>query len=917
MALEYGHASVYGGCNQMPQRMCPPRGRVTEGPVTVPSSMPPLPRPSLLITATVVSMMAIFVVDVTLPQGHDASYAYVLAVLVAGLTRRRTVVVWTAVLSGALTLTAYAIELAHRVGYGEESLVLDRVLALVLIAASAAIVVVDIARERQNDALGRALRAAENDRKTDRRMLSIASEVSPIGTWSMNADDNYFDWSDTAAVLHGQPPGFRPTRDQFLNYLLPDDARRVRKALDLCWAEGAPFREDVRITLPDGAERWVIKMGEAVRDEVGSVARLHGTVQDITQWKHAELSASKYRNRFSQLTDALPIIVWTADANGLIDFFNDAMLRYTGSAEEDLLADQWLSVVDPRDVDMVSQHWSTAVATGEPYDAEFRIKGRGGAYLWHHVSAQPERDPEEHVVRWWGSAINVDAARNLRIRAEELAADREMILESMNDGVYALDEEWHIVYVNKSAEQILHRQKDELVGRALWDLFPGVIDNGVFDAMAQAMEHGASEQLTYYSEALGKWLEFSISRSEMGGTVFFRDVTEIKSMSERLAQSQRLEAVGQLTGGIAHDFNNLLTVVLGGADALSDDDSVSGEAREMATMIADAAERGADLTHRLLAFARRQPLVPLSVDLAGRLRGLEPLLRRAIGEDISMSVDPAEDHSLAEVDPGQYDNAVLNLAINARDAMAQGGSLTIEVETTTIDEVYASAQADVKPGTYVVTTVTDSGEGIARENLDRLFDPFFTSKETGKGSGLGLAMVWGFVKQSNGHVTVYSEPGIGTSFKLYLPAASAPAAPIAEATSIPAPRVGTGQILVAEDDDLVRRFATERLRSRGYDVVEAGSGPEALEALNSMDRLDLLFTDVIMPGGMSGRELADAVIALRPGTPVLYASGYTENVIIHNGRLDHGVQLLAKPYSARRLLDRVGELILHARAEGA
>jgi CheY-like chemotaxis protein len=209
-----------------------------------------------------------------------------------------------------------------------------------------------------------------------------------------------------------------------------------------------------------------------------------------------------------------------------------------------------------------------------------------------------------------------------------------------------------------------------------------------------------------------------------------------------------------------------------------------------------------------------------------------------------------------------------------------------------------------------VTTVTDSGEGIPKNDLGRLFDPFFTTKETGKGSGLGLAMVWGFVKQSGGNVTVYSEPGIGTSFRLYLPTANTrPAAGAPPSDQIRTPPV-TGTILLAEDDDLVRRFATDRLRSRGYDVVEAGSGPEALTALEAMGDIDLLFTDVIMPGGMTGRDLADAVLALRPGTPVLYASGYTENVIIHNGRLDEGVNLLAKPYSARQLLHRVGELVM-------
>jgi len=876
----------------------------------VPSNVPPLPRLSLLITATVVSMMAIFVVDITVPQAHGAAHAYVLTVLVAGLTRRRTVVVWTAVLSVALALLPRAITLAHVVGHSEESLVLDRGLALVLIVATAVIVVVTIARERQNDALSQELRVAEHGREADRRMLAIVSQVSPIGTWSIDADDERMTLSDTAAEMDGLAPGARPLGSEVLGQMDPADAKTLSEHVEAAWERGIPFREEVLFNPPLGAPRWIVIMGEKVRSGEGSVARVHGTVQDITTWKAAELAASVQDNRLAQLARSLPIIVWTADPQGSIEYFNDAMMRYTGSEEEDLLADQWISVVDPRDVDMVSQHWSTAVATGEPYDVAFRIRGADGIYRWHHVAAQVERDERGRLLRWWGSAIDIDATRRLRAHAEDLAAEREIILESTTDGVFALDQEWRVAYMNTSALRILEIEHVELLGKVLWEVFPRLAGGDFHEFLLKTHARGTPAQLTYRSSFADKWLEMSATPSATGITVFFRDVTEVRRLSEQLAQSQRLEAVGQLTGGIAHDFNNLLTVVLGGADALAEDDSVSGEAREMAEMITAAAERGAELIHRLLAFARKQPLEPQSIDLAERLRSLEPMLRRTLGENISMMFTPSDGEALAQVDPGQYDNAVLNLAINARDAMPQGGSLSIEVETTTVDDAYALAQVEMTPGTYVVTTVTDSGEGIPREDIGRLFDPFFTTKETGKGSGLGLAMVWGFVKQSGGNVTVYSEPEIGTSFKLYLPTARTSLTQETPPSGQIHTQPVTGTILLAEDDDLVRRFATDRLRSRGYDVVEAGSGPEALEALGSMGQLDLLFTDVIMPGGMTGSELADAVLALRPGTPVLYASGYTEDVIIHNDRLDPGVRLLAKPYSARQLLNRVGELVM-------
>jgi len=717
--------------------------------------------------------------------------------------------------------------------------------------------------------------------------------------------------SDKAAEMHGFTSESHPLRSDVLSHMDPADAKVLREHVEAAWERGIPFREEVRINPPGGAPRWIVAMGEKVRLGEDSAPRVHGTVQDITTWKQAELAASAQGHRLAQLTRSLPIIVWTADPQGNIEYFNDALSVYTGSAPEELLGEKWVSAVDPRDLDRVVVAWTESLATGKTYDIEYRVKGADDVYRWHHLLAQPERDNSGTIIRWWGSSMNVDAARQLREEADGLAAERAVILESTTDGVFALDQEWRVGYMNASARRILEIEHVELLGKVLWEVFPHLAGAEFHEFLKATRTGGIPAQLTYRSTLADKWLEMSATPSPTGITVFFRDVTEVRRLSEQLAQSQRLEAVGQLTGGIAHDFNNLLTVVLGGADALADDDSVSGEAKEMAEMITAAAERGAELTHRLLAFARKQPLEPQSVDLAQRLRHLEPLLHRTLGEDISVVVGPCDGATLALVDPGQYDNAVLNLAINARDAMAQGGSIVFEVETTTVDDsAGASTLAEVAPGTYVVTTVSDSGEGIPTEDLSRLFDPFFTTKETGKGSGLGLAMVWGFVKQSGGNVTVYSEPDIGTSFKLYLPTASTSPTPEIPPSDQIRTQPATGTILLAEDDDLVRRFATDRLRSRGYDVIEAGSGPEALEALGSMARLDLLFTDVIMPGGMTGRELADAVLALRPGTPVLYASGYTENVIIHNGRLDQGVQLLAKPYSARQLLNRVGELVM-------
>jgi PAS domain S-box-containing protein len=768
-------------------------------------------------------------------------------------------------------------------------------------------VIAVIKSEKTNYELGRALRAAEGDRANDRRMLAAASAISPIGTWSIAVDDDHMDLSDEAAALHGIRPGGHPLRSEVLSNMDPADAQRLRDRVARAWESGIPIREEVRINKPDGTHRWIVTMGEKTRLDDDSVARVHGTVQDITLWKEAELAASVQGNRFSQLAQSLPIIVWTADPQGHVDYFNDSLSKYTGLTAEELQNDGWVTTVEPRDIDGLLEQWAEVIAAGSTLDIEYRVRGADGVYRWHHVNAQPERDADGEIVRWWGSTINIDTTRRLREEADALAAEREIVLESMSEGVAAFDFDWRFVYVNASAERILERTRKQLLGGTVWEQFPDLEGRDLRASVVETLEHHTLERFTYRAST-GKWLEFSISPSTVGATIFLRDVTEVRLLSEQLAQSQRLEAVGQLTGGIAHDFNNLLTVVLGGADALAADTTLTEDSREMAELIGSAAERGAELTHRLLAFARKQPLEPQSIDLSERLKQLEPLLRRTLGENIDIVVKP-DGRAPAEVDPGQFENALLNMAINARDAMPQGGTLTIEVGTTTLDEAYVAAHADVAAGTYVVVTVTDSGTGIDPDNVGRLFDPFFTTKLTGQGSGLGLAMVWGFIKQTGGHITVYSEPNYGTSFKMYLPTAvnePIAARPASEQIST---GPGTGTILLAEDDDLVRVFATDRLRAKGYVVVAAASGPEALEALEGIDRLDLLFTDVIMPGGMTGRHLADAVVAQRPGTPVLFASGYTENVIFHNDRLDPGVKLLAKPYSTRQLIERVGELL--------
>ena len=371
---------------------------------------------------------------------------------------------------------------------------------------------------------------------------------------------------------------------------------------------------------------------------------------------------------------------------------------------------------------------------------------------------------------------------------------------------------------------------------------------------------------------------------------------EIEANEAQVRQAQKMEAIGQLTGGVAHDFNNILTVITGTIEILGEAVKDRPNLVQITDMISAAAARGADLTRHLLAFSRRQPLQPRNTDVNALVIDAARLLRPTLGEQIEIESMLAHDSAPALIDPSQLSTAILNLALNARDAMPNGGKLTLETRNVVLDENYPSMTSELKPGNYVMIAVSDTGEGIPGSLLDKVFEPFFTTKEVGKGSGLGLSMVYGFVKQSNGHIKIYSEESHGTTVKLYLPAAAGVADALAAEAGIPGGEHGDESILIVEDDALVREYVVTQISRFGYHTMAAGNAAEALAIIDGPERFDLLFTDVIMPGGLNGRQLATEALKRRPELKVLYTSGYTENAIVHHGRLDAGVLLLPKPY---------------------
>jgi PAS domain S-box-containing protein len=491
---------------------------------------------------------------------------------------------------------------------------------------------------------------------------------------------------------------------------------------------------------------------------------------------------------------------------------------------------------------------------------------------------------------------------------QKLAQEKfALAVEASPSGVVMVDATGAIVLVNAETERMFGYRREELIGQSIETLVPTrlraghVRDRMEFVARPETRRMGMGRELfgvrkdgSQFPVEVG--LNPISSREGLMVLSSIVDVTQKIAAEAQVRQAQKMEAVGQLTGGIAHDFNNILTVITGTIEILAKAVADRSEAAPIAKLIEEAADRGAALTQRLLAFARRQPLQPRKVDVNELILDTAKLLRPTLGEQIEIQAILDDDLWPSLVDPHQLSTSVLNLALNARDAMPDGGKLTFETRNVELDESYARANSDVQPGPYVLVAVSDTGTGIPAAIRDRVFEPFFTTKGVGKGTGLGLSMVYGFVKQSGGHTAIYSEEGRGTTIRLYLP----PARQLDEAAAEPAPATpiegGHETILVVEDDPLVRAFVTRQLESLGYTTLAASNGAEALRMIEQGAAFDLLFTDVIMPGGMNGRQLAEEALKRRPSLKVLFTSGYPEDAIVHHGRLDPGVLLLAKPY---------------------
>jgi len=647
-------------------------------------------------------------------------------------------------------------------------------------------------------------------------------------------------------------------------------------------------------------------------DEFGDLARSFNTMADERQRHEARLAESEHR--FRELTESIGEVFWIASPNKSETFYVSPAFEKLWGMPGDVLyerASAWTEAIHPDDFDQV-QVLLGGHAEGR-YLAEYRIVRPDGSIRWIQDKSSPVHDETGRIVRIVGVARDITNEKEYQQRLGERIKELRCLYQVLE--VTTRSE----LTVDEAASQVV-----ELLPKSMLHESHAVARIAVLDSVRTSMNwqdpaRSISSQISVDGKAIGTIEVGYISADSRARQEFLPEEVALingiaihlgrmiksRRMADTLTRSERLKAIGELTGGIAHDFNNLLTVIIGNAEMLMerDDNDVS----ELAGMINKAASRGAELTSRLLAFARRQALEPVALDVSGLITDISPLLKRSLGESIELNINTRKGLWIALADPAQLESALLNLCLNARDALTGSGKLTIETANAVLDADYTDDQEELVPGEFVMLAVSDNGCGIPREHLEHVFEPFYTTKPTG--TGLGLSMVYGLVKQLGGHARIYSEPGQGTTVKLYLKRADQGEAGPLKARAAPDQLQGTETILVVEDNDLVRANACKQLGDQGYRVIEAGDAQQALMILRARKDIDLLFTDIIMPGGMTGKELADLALQLHPDLAVLYTSGYTENAIVHNGRLDPGVELLSKPYGTRELLERTRQIL--------
>lgn len=849
----------------------------------------------------------VFVSEVLTPLGFAHGTLYIPFVLLSLLTPQRGWLLAAVAIPVLLTLLGLLTSPPAPAGFPEQMVLGNRLFSLVAIMATSALVW--IAQAVLNHLL-----QAQQALQENHRLMAMAEHYAQLGGWRLDLASGHCHWSSEVARILGRPQEASVDLDTALSHYPPLFRTRARALLEACVERGEPFDEEMQIVRSNGDTVWIRNIGRPLCDAAGQIIGVQGALQEIEHIKSLEQALLDSENLFRQFADTLPLMIWTASPNGELNYRNPVVEAVTGGRSSVHLLSQssgWLDMLHPDDRDRAARRWQESVVTGKPYECEYRIRANKDRYIWYLARAEAIRNEHGEIRAWFGSAADIDTVKQLEQASRDLARRLDETLEHISDGFVLLDHDWRFVYVNQKAAAMLGSARETLPGQSLWEVFPTIVGTDHERRLRQAMRNHEPDRFEAHYPVAERWFAINLQPGPQGLSIFFDDNTTQHQLMSQLQTSQRLEAIGRLTAGVAHDFNNLLTVI-GGSTELALEDAPA-PLRALLEQVRHAAQHGADLTYRLLAFARLQPLAPRAVDVAALLSTMKPLLLSAISDAIKLEVNADSDLWPAHADPIQLESAVLNLCLNANDAMPDGGRLRVRVANTRLDAAYAERNVEVVPGDYVMIMIADDGEGIAPEWLDRVVEPFFTTRKADGGSGLGLAMVYGFVRQSGGHFRISSVPEDGTTVSLYLPRSpdttDVPELPRPDTPTPAPPPEGNEIILVVEDDTAVRQVAIAHLRSLGYQTLEAPNAEAALHMLAGDQPVDLLFTDIVMPGGMNGRHLADTARTIRPGLKVLYTSGYTENAISQHGALEPGVKLLTKPYRHSELAARVREAL--------
>jgi PAS domain S-box-containing protein len=675
------------------------------------------------------------------------------------------------------------------------------------------------------------------------------------------------------------------------------------------------------------------------QDPMGRTLGLYTVVMDITARKLAEKLLSESEERFRSIADSAPVPMWVSRLDGLRQFVNRAYHEFLGVPYAEALNFDWRKALYSDDLERILGEQRVGEGSLKAFALEARYRRHDGQWRWLRSESQPRWGPDGEHIGFIGVAhdittskeaeralteVNETLARRIEDRTRQLAASEALIQTFFNHSsechaviVEEIDGRFRYAEVNPATLRLYRKTREEVIGQTIEAVLGAERAAEIGAQLAASLHAGAPHR---YERTHGdKVIEAVVTPAPQESGALRRvivsayDVTERRRLEQQLHQSQKMDAVGQLTGGVAHDFNNLLTLVLGGLDVIGrqmtnlPDPLALTRIERGRDMAMQGVKRAVALTTRLLAFSRQQALTPQAVDANKLVSEVCELLRRTLGETIVLETALGSGLWRTYADANQLENALLNLGLNARDAMPDGGKLIIETANAILDKAYISSLSEpLEPGDFVLIAVTDTGAGMDKITQARAFDPFFTTKEIGKGTGLGLSQVYGFARQSAGHVKIYSEIGEGTTVKIYLPrSVSDTEEAVTDESNEVARSTGTETILVVEDDDGLRAYASEILKELGYSVLSASNGVAALALLSKGDPADLLLTDVVMPGGLNGRQLADEATAQRPGLRVLYMTGYSRNAIVHHGRLDAGINMISKPFSFEELAAKV------------